>query len=150
MIKISCAIDTTDRSAPLGLEIWLDQKHIFDLAHVKDTVLFEYAIDCPADQHRLQFVMKNKTQAHTQVDNNNNIIKDACLTILGVTIDEFEIHNLNSLAVYQHNFNGTGPTVQIPFWQLMGCNGTVTLNFSVPVYDWLVKNWQTPVTEHLS
>jgi hypothetical protein len=142
MIKITCTIGTTDTSTPLGLEIWLDQTHIFNLDHVKDTVQFEYAIDPAVGQHQLQFVMKNKTQAHTQIDSNNNIIKDACLNISNLTIDEFEIHSLNLLAVYQHNFNGAGPDTQSPFYQLMGCNGTLTLNFSVPVYDWLAKNWQ--------
>jgi hypothetical protein len=145
MIKISCTISTTDKLAPLGLEIWLDQKHIFNSDHVVDTVQFEHAVDCAADCHQLQFVMKNKTQAHTQIDHNNNIIQDACLKISNLVIDEFEIHNLNQLAVYQHNFNDHGPmTVQSPFYHVMGCNGTLTLNFSVPVYDWLVKNWSNP------
>lgn len=141
MIKISCTIDTTDKSAPLGLEIWLDQKQIFNLNHVDTAVLFEYAIYCPTDSYQLQFVMKNKTQAHTQIDNNNNIIKDACLKISNLTIDDYEIHNINVLTVYQHDFNGTGPTVQSPFYELMGCNGTLTLNFSVPIYDWLAEKF---------
>ena len=141
MIKIACTIGTTDELAPLGLEIWLDQTQILNINHVKDTVQFEHDIEQALDQHRLQFVMKNKTQAHTQIDSNNYIIKDACLKISDLTIDEFEIHNLNLSAIYQHDFNGAGPITQSPFYQLMGCNGTLTLNFSVPVYDWLAKHW---------
>ena len=118
-----------------------DQIQIFNSDHVKETIQFEHAIDCTTNHYQLRFVMKNKAQAHTQIDNNNNIIKDACLKISNLTIDDYEIHNINVLTVYQHNFNGTGPTVQSPFYELMGCNGTLTLNFSVPIYDWLSKKF---------
>jgi len=44
------------------------------------------------------------------------------------------------LAQYQHDFNGTGnPTID-KFYGEMGCNGTVSLKFTTPIYLWLLEN----------
>jgi hypothetical protein len=47
-------------------------------------------------------------------------------------------HTIDQL-VYEHNANGTGPLVQDKFYGEMGCNGTVTLEFSSPTYLWLLE-----------
>lgn len=142
-IKIGCLIDTNDPSVPLGIEIWIDQQKVFDLDHVDNQVAFEHSIDDVLGSHVLRFIMKNKTQSHTRVDQDGNIIKDACLTISNITIDEFDLYQqiLTTAAVYEHNFNGTGPMTTHPFYQTMGCNGVVSINFSIPVYDWLDTNY---------
>jgi hypothetical protein len=45
-----------------------------------------------------------------------------------------------TLAQYQHDFNGTGnPTID-KFYGEMGCNGTVSLKFTTPIYLWLLEN----------
>jgi hypothetical protein len=142
-IKIGCLIDTNDPTVPLGIEIWVDQQKVFDLDHVDTQVSFEHNIDDVLGDHVLRFIMKNKTQSHTRVDQDGNIIKDACLTISNITIDEFDLYQqiLTTAAVYEHNFNGTGPMTTHQFYQTMGCNGVVRINFSIPVYDWLDTNY---------
>lgn len=141
MIKISCTIGTTDASVPLGLEIWLDKEQIFNSDHINNTVLFEHSLARINGDYRLQFIMKNKAAEHTKVDNNGVIIKDACLLISDLCIDDFEIFESFHNATYTHNFNGAGPETTEKFYSEMGCNGTVTIHFSVPVYEWLVKNY---------
>jgi hypothetical protein len=141
MIKLSCNINTTNVSAKLGLEIWVNQTQILNIEHVDTAVSFEYNIDLAAGDYQLKFIMKNKTQFHTQIDSDGNIIKDACLEIKDITIDDFEIFGLEDMLVYTHDFNGTGSTVQTKFYQVMGCSGTLTLDFSVPVYDWFVRDF---------
>ena len=142
MIKLACTIGTTDTSVPLGLEIWLDQQQIFNSNHINDTVLFEYDMPDKHGEHILQFVIKNKMQIHTQIDDKGTIVKDACLRLTDLTIDGFEIYNVLRLAVYEHNFNGTGEKTQSRFYKDLGCNGTLTIPFSTPVYDWLVDNFK--------
>ena len=43
-------------------------------------------------------------------------------------------------AVYTHDFNGTQPEIEDTFFGEMGCNGTVSLRFTTPIYLWLLEN----------
>jgi hypothetical protein len=43
-------------------------------------------------------------------------------------------------AVYTHDFNGTQQEIQDEFYSEMGCNGTVSLKFSTPIYLWLLEH----------
>lgn len=137
----SCRIGTTDPSAQLGMEIWLDNEKIFDQEHVKETqqITGEF-VDDNAD-HSIKFVLKNKTDQHTQIDESGVIISDACLTVDNPAFDDIELgHMFVEQTVYEHNFNGTQTTTQQGFYGVMGCNGTVTMEFSTPIYLWLLEN----------
>ena len=85
--------------------------------------------------------MKNKTTEHTKIDEQGNIVSDACLTITNLAFDEIELKQIVvDKAVYTHDFNGTQPETQEKFYGAMGCNGTVSLQFSTPMYLWLLEN----------
>jgi hypothetical protein len=140
-IVISCRIDTTDASAALGLEVWVDDQKHFDTDHVQaaEKISIELAEDESA--HELRLVMKNKMSDHTQVDKHGNIIADATLIISDLAFDEIQLgHIVTEQAVYTHDFNGTGPSTQDKFYSEMGCNGTVSLKFSTPIYLWLLEH----------
>lgn len=140
-MSISCQIGTTDASATLGLEVWVDDQRFFDSNHVQTTekITIELAED-KAD-HELRFVMKNKTSSHTQVNESGDIVADAVLTISALSFDEIPLgHMLVEQAVYTHDFNGSGPSTQDKFYGEMGCNGTVSLKFSTPIYLWLLEH----------
>jgi hypothetical protein len=140
-VKISAIIDSTDYSACLGMEIWLDDQQIFDQDYIASKQAFVYELDDDDAEHELRFVMKNKTVEHTTVDESGAIIKDACLTISDLAFDEIDLeHMLTEKSVYTHNFNGAGPTTQDKFYGEAGCNGVVSLKFNTPVYLWLLEN----------
>ena len=42
--------------------------------------------------------------------------------------------------VYSHDFNGTQSMVNDSFHGRAGCNGTMSLKFSTPMYLWLLEN----------
>jgi hypothetical protein len=139
--SFNCSISTTDASAALGLEIWFDDDQIFNTDHVDRTIDFEQIFSDNEGEHELRFVLKNKTIDHTQVDENGNIIKDACLTISDMAFEEITLgHTFIQQAVYKHDFNGTQPPIEDKFFGSMGCNGTVTLKFSTPIYLWLLEH----------
>ena len=58
--QIYCKVGSTDFSANLGLEIWLDDQPLFNSEHItKETpVSFEFNED--ELEHELRFIMKNK------------------------------------------------------------------------------------------
>jgi hypothetical protein len=140
-LQISCNIGTTDPLANLGIEIRLDGQVIFLTTHVINTIDFKYNMPDSDGDHCLEFIMKNKTTSHTQIDTDGNIVKDACLSISNVAFDEIELKQIFiDKAVYTHNFNGTQDQVKDKFYGEMGCNGSVKFEFSTPMYLWLLEN----------
>lgn len=140
-MSISCQIGTTNASATLGLEVWVDDQRFFDSDHVQTTEKITIEIADDEADHELRFVMKNKTSSHTQVNESGAIVADAVLTISTLSFDEILLgHMLVEQAVYTHDFNGSGPSTQDKFYGEMGCNGTVSLKFSTPIYLWLLEH----------
>ena len=138
---ISCSINTTDATAKLGIEVWLDDQQILNQDHVAELIEFKYDLPDDDAEHKLRFVMKNKTAEHTTIDDEGAIIKDACLTVDNLAFDEVELKQIFiDQAVYTHNFNGTKAETQEKFYGEMGCNGTVSLGFTTPIYLWLLEH----------
>lgn len=140
-IKISCSIGTTDGSATLGAEVWIDDQRIFNSEHVTETVNVEHEMPDDEGEHEIRFVLKNKTAEHTKINEAGEIVQDARLTVSDVEFDEIKLGQVFiDQAVYTHNFNGTQDEIQDKFYGEMGCNGSVALKFSTPVYLWLLEN----------
>jgi hypothetical protein len=58
-----------------------------------------------------------------------------------ISLDEIDcIQIVQNLAVYRHNLNGNGPEIEDQFFGDLGCNGSVELKFTTPVYLWLLEN----------
>ena len=140
-MNINCKISNSDSTVPLGLEIWIDDLLIFNFDHVEDPVDVNYDLDDSEGEHELRFVLKNKTAEHTRLDEDGNIVKDTVLTISDLKFDDIELAQLfYDHAVYTHNFNGSGEPIQDKFYGSLGCNGTVSMKFTTPVYLWLLEN----------
>ena len=140
-VAISCNISPTDSSAGLGIEVWLDDQQLLNQESVSESIEFRHNLSNDVGEHQLRFVMKNKTAEHTKIDEQSNILSDACLTITNLAFDEVELKQIAvNLAVYKHDFNGSQAPIQTQFYGEMGCNGTVSLKFTTPVYLWLLEN----------
>jgi hypothetical protein len=140
-VKFNCVVGSTDLTVPLGLEIWLDQHKLFDKDCVDQTYQVEHEISDDDGDHELRFVLKHKQSAHTRVDLEGNILSDARVTVSDIEFDDINCQYLTTnLAEYQHDFNGTSDPTIDKFYGEMGCNGTVSLKFSTPIYIWLLEN----------
>jgi hypothetical protein len=141
-VSITCTVDTTDATAGLGFEAWVNDVKFYDINHVTGPQQISMKINDADDQsHVVKFVMKNKTDANTQVDDAGAIISDARLRVIDVAFDEVVLGNmLTEHAVYTHDMNGHGSLAQYKFYGEMGCNGTVSLEFTTPMYLWLLEN----------
>jgi hypothetical protein len=140
-VQLACRINSTDPANPVGLEIWLNEDQIYNCEQVTEAVDFAHDFaDTDAD-HQLRFVMKNKTSEHTTVDADGTILKDSCICIDNLSFDQIKLGQIFiDQATYEHDFNGTADAIQDKFFGIMGCNGTVTLAFTTPVYLWLLEN----------
>lgn len=106
-----------------------------DQEHVKIEIIDENA------EHEIVFELLEKQPSHTRINEQGEIVQDAVITINNFMIDNIDVTDIFfSLSQYQHNFNGNGNSVVEKFYGTMGCNGTVTLKFSTPIYLWLLEN----------
>jgi len=140
-VSISCTLNTTNPEAQLGFEAWIDNQKFFDTDHVQAQQQVTVEIADDNGEHELKFVLKNKTSDHTQIDEAGNIVADARVIVTDLAFDEIKLGDMvTKQAVYTHDFNGTGTLIQDEFYGEMGCNGTVSLKFSTPIYLWLLEH----------
>ena len=140
-VSFCCTITPTTAAVPLGMEIWIDNQKLFDQAHVQESHKFSADILDNDGEHELRLVLKNKLSEHTLVDADNNIVSDARISVSNIEFDGIALNQLvPALAEYQHNFNGTGELTIDKFYGELGCNGTVTLKFTTPIYLWLLEH----------
>ena len=142
MSTIRCFIGTSNPEVELGFEIWLDDNKLINFPHLKQGFEFKYELPSATEdrEHELRFILKNKTRKHTELDSAGNIIKDATITISKLTFDDVELGQIvTDQAVYTHDFNGSRELSTHKFYGEMGCNGTVSLKFSTPIYLWLLE-----------
>ena len=140
-VYISCCISNTDPTIPLGLEVWLDGSMVFDQPSISDPIQFVHTVADDDADHEIRWVMKNKITEHTTIDQQGNIVKDACLVINDLKFDDIDLgHIFVEKSSYHHDFNGTAAPVEEKFYGNMGCNGSVSLKFTTPIYLWLLEN----------
>jgi hypothetical protein len=139
--NISFDIDTTDGDAQLGVEVWIDDVCACQIIHVTGPYHFSHDMSDHDGEHELRIVLTGKTNDHTKIDDQGNITKDALISVLNIQVDEIDATQLfHAQAQYHHDFNGTQEPTQSKFYRYMGCNGTVSLKFSTPIYLWLLEN----------
>ena len=139
-VDISFSLTSTDYSARLSFSVVLNDETITDIAHVDQETPIKFSFDIDEGDHELKLIMKNKLAEHTAVDKDNKIVKDTCLGISNFSIDDVVLNDsFNVNTIYHHDFNGSADPIEDQFYGSMGCNGTVVLKFSTPVYIWLLN-----------
>jgi hypothetical protein len=91
--------------------------------------------------YTLEIVMSGKQSGHTVINQDGEILQDRVIEIDKIALDDLELGQVFvEQAQYHHDFNGTQAATVDEFYGAIGCNGTVQLNFSAPVYMWLLEN----------
>ena len=140
-IAFACQVQATNNSLALGLRVILDQVTIFENSNITETMQLQHEISDADGEHELTFELFGKLPEHTKITDTGEILSDAMLEINNITLDEINIDQIfQSLAIYRHDFNGTQAPADDKFYGSIGCNGTVTLKFTTPIYLWLLEN----------
>lgn len=132
---------STFTNKALGLEVLLDNVMVYSNDSV--TAAETIKVELPEDEaeHSLKIVLKNKTSDHTVLDPLGAIVQDNNLLIENINFDGIVIgHKILQLATYTHDCNGSDELKEHKFYGEMGCNGTVELKFSTPIYVWLLEH----------
>lgn len=139
MCKFACEITSSDCTIPLGVEIWLDNQCLLNADHVTQLLHFEHEFEDDSSDHSIRWVLKHKKSEHTKIDHNGNITQDATISLSNFVFEDLDcMQLLLDHSTYIHDFNGADPTVD-KFYGKMGCNGTVELKFTTPVYFWMLE-----------
>ena len=137
---LSFTVSNTNPLIPLAFETWLDNQLIFS-GNVSKPQKIEYKFPDDEKECQLKFVLKDKKLSYTQIDDQGEIIQDVCVVIADLSLNDITIQDLlPTCAEYHHDFNNTRQSTVETFFDTMGCNGTVKLTFTTPVYMWLLEH----------
>jgi hypothetical protein len=138
--KLGFKISATD--ALLDLAVVLDGQSQWQGRPGTDVQEISVEFEDADDQtHVLEFILSGKTSDHTRITEQGEIVSDVTVRIEDIAFDDIVIDQIFSeLAEYHHDFNGTQSAVIERFYGEMGCNGTVRLEFTTPIYLWLLEN----------
>lgn len=143
MSEIKLALDLSNNSDfdDLSVELWLDDTKFFDQPISKGTHKVIHTFEEDENHHQFKIVLKDKKESHTTVDQNGTILDDAIIDVKNIFFDNINVDNMMiDLAKYSHDTNGTQDTKDHKFYGHLGCNGTVSLDFYLPFYMWLLEN----------
>jgi hypothetical protein len=140
-IALGLAVEPTDPDRPLGMCIRLNGEELYRTdAVTARTVIHKFIAD-EDGEHQLTIELYGKGDSHAHLDADGKFEYDSCLKIDAVEFDDIDIMPVfQTVAQYQHCFNGTGDSVTERCYGTMGCNGTVTLRFTTPIYLWLLEH----------
>jgi hypothetical protein len=135
-LTISFDVFSSDITCPFYFEARCNNQSIANVHHVVKEYTFTGTIDLTDGEYELTFVIANKPDDFTKLDENNNIIKDALLTINNIKFDDLNIDLIvHQLAEYHVD---NLPTTK--FYGDAGCNGQIKLKITSPYYLWLLEN----------
>jgi len=139
--KITFSVSPTDSQAKLGFEAWLNDQKVVDIDHVQALTEILIPVDDSEAEHVLKLVLKGKQPAHTTINESGEIVSDARLQISNLAVDSIILGQIViEKTTYTHDFNGHSDVIKDQFFGIMGCNGTVELRFTTPIYLWLLEN----------
>jgi hypothetical protein len=140
-MNLSFVISPSDPQNPIGFEAWADDQQFFSTEQLTQKQTVNYTLAEDNNAHTLKFIVKNKTAEHTKLNEQQHIVQDSCIQFEQIKFDELELSaDLIDLFVYTHDFNGNGQLGQHKFYNTLGCNGTVTLDFTLPIYVWFLEH----------
>lgn len=134
-------VSRTPAEPPLQFRVILDNNVVYELDCDQDHVKIAIDDDGTARTHNMVLELSNKQPHHTRINEQQEIVEDAVVTVKNITVDSISIDQIFSeKSQYQHNYNGNSDAVTDRFYGVMGCNGAVSMPFTAPVYLWLLEN----------
>ena len=120
---------------PLDLVIKIDDRTLhMDVSGAKSTTIDKKISVKPGD-HLLTLSVSNKNNRSTVVDEHNNILADSYVKIKKLLIDEIDFGRI-MFSESKHVDNNNNITISPGG---VYTNGTWSLNFTTPVYIWLLE-----------
>lgn len=125
----------------LRMIVRFDTVTVFDAVLGQDFCDMSYEFQDDESQHCIEIEMQGKLPEHTVINDTGQILQDRVIELRDFRMDDIPLeHDYIDLMTYQHDFNGTQSSGQHKFYGDMGCNGTVKLEFTTPIYLWILEH----------
>jgi hypothetical protein len=105
--------------------------------------IFKHRIDeNVARSATITFKMSKKLPSHTLLDAQGNIVSDCAVLIESISFDDIDVTDVycQGASCYQHDTNGQTSMAVDEFYGFMGYNGSVNIDFDLPIYTWFFKH----------
>jgi len=140
-ISIAFDVATSNPDTKLGICIRLDGAVVHENSHVSETYTVQHSMNDDDGEHLLSIELFGKLPEHTVVNDAGEIITDSVINVSNILFDDIDCSKIvTDYAVYKHDFNGSGSTIEDKFFSDIGCNGIVELKFTTPIYLWLLEH----------
>lgn len=101
---------------------------------------FDFSTVLNQGHHEFAIKMSGKMPEHTVLTDHGHIMRDRLLYIDDLLFDGVSLKKKFDLLKYTHDFNGHCDTVTETFHGILGCNGRVSLDFTMPLHFWMLEN----------
>jgi hypothetical protein len=137
-LEFSASADCTD----ISIAIHINDSLLFDTTAKQATQSVTCELSEEPRDHVLTLVMSGKNHNHTTIDDTGEIISDVYVNIDKLEFEELDMKEIYCLGkpCYTHSFNSTQPEFLDEFYGIVGCNGTVRIEFSTPIHLWLLDH----------
>lgn len=123
----------------VSLDIQCDGKVLKTLSAGTEICSIEHTLPEQPGLHQLVITMTGKNHTHTRCDQQGEIIDDVCFRISRLEFEDLDMFPIfcQGRPCYHHDFNGSRPALLDEFYGIIGCNGSVTMEFSLPFFLWV-------------
>jgi hypothetical protein len=143
-MKMILGLTATVKNTDVTAEILLNNTTI--AKNSADTEEFITEINLPetAQDHVVEIQMLGKNNRHTQIDDQGNIVYDVAFEVTTLEIEDIDVRPIfcQGRVCYTHNSNNPrNSEIQDEFYGYIGFNGRVRIEFSTPIYLWLLQHF---------
>jgi hypothetical protein len=136
-IKINLSSTHWEQRYP-GARVYINDQLIFENL-IKEPTEINHTADLAEGEHKIIIEMYNKKPGDTETDDNNNITNDVVLNIDGISLEEIELDRLLWTKSIYYPTDEHAPE-RLDDCVNLGWNGRWELEFSSPIYLWLLEN----------
>jgi hypothetical protein len=140
-MKLDLQLSATAECKDILIEVYLDSTLLLKTTATQTPQSVTCEIDETPGDHDVTLVMTGKNHSHTVVSDAGEIIDDIHFKIDKLEFEELDMTEVFCLgkSCYTHSFNSAQPAFLDEFYGIIGCNGTVKIEFSTPIHLWLLE-----------
>ena len=146
-MKYQLVFSTHGQAAEINFFVYFDNNLVGEFACIGSAHLIEYELSEEQDDIErprcVTITMLGKNQSHTVLDSQNQIKSDCYCLLDKIIFDQIDVTDqfCQGQAKYFQT-TSTGEDGVDDFFGFLGINGKVILDFSTPLYKWMLSKCQ--------
>ena len=143
-VEIKFTLEPTWFNNAPKIKVAINNNILLD-TQLEEKLDFKQTVELSEDNsHQLTFTLYDKTNNDTEILEDGTIKQDTLINLLQLKLNDVDLTDTMSLNkdvfYYEHDSNGTAQLEKHTLYNILGCNGTATINFTTPFHVWLLEN----------